>query len=127
MPTQYKIQFMASHPLSMTFNPPTNASIMEAISAALEDNGLTPIASLSERIDDHDAFTEKEGKAWVHNAPDDLILAVAKMLDGFVAQMVDPESDVMAPDGGGPWDEPNAVWTANAFLEYRRQVAEDQS
>lgn len=125
MPTHYNIRFMAAHPLGMTFNPPTNADVLEIVQTAIEDRGLVAIAGQSERGDDPTLFTEREGKAWVHNAPDDLILSVAKMLDGFLAQTLDPDSDIWSPemaslmgDGVGP----TSVDAAERFLEYRKKA-----
>lgn len=123
MPTNYNIKFMAAHPLGMTFNPPENAAVLEAVEQAVSGLGMIPIAASGERGDDAALFTEREGKAWVHNAPDDLILAVAKMLDGFAAQASDEEGDitnfldpetVVMPEG--------SVSNALAFLEYRKKA-----
>lgn len=123
MPTSYNIKFMTVHPLGMTFNPPENAAVLKVVEEALREHGMVPIAASSERGDDPTLFTEREGKAWIHNAPDDLILAVAKMLDGFVAQLVDPDADLSVVNLNlGPWDEPSAVATAEAFLEYRKKA-----
>ena len=120
MPTNYNLNFMAKHPLSMTFNPPEASKVLDAVAKVFEDFGMEPVTGAVARADNATTFTEFEGQSWLKNAPDDLILGVAKMLDGFVAQMVDPESDVMTPDGGGPWDEPSSVWTAEAFLAHRK-------
>lgn len=126
MSTNYNIKFMAAHPVGMAFTSITNGVVLEAVEQALTNMGMTPIAGQCERGDDDNLFTQHEGKTWVHNAPDDLILAVARMLDGFVAQLVDPESDLVLTqdiqDRLGPWDEPNATAIADAFLEYRKKA-----
>lgn len=120
MPTNYRIGFMATHPLSMTFNPPKANVILGAIEDLLGANwGMTPVSASVERADNETTFTEHEGKSWVHNAPDDLILSVAKMLDGFIAQAMDPDSDVESYEavhvaGAG------STAIAEAFLEYRK-------
>lgn len=116
--TKYNVHFLAEHPLKMGMSP-SHKAFLDELEAIASRHGMIPISAAVGRSDDQ--WGENESRSWVQNFSDDLILSVAKLLDGFVAQMVDPESDVMAPDGGGPWDEPNAVWTAEAFLQHRAE------
>ena len=118
MPTNYNIRVMATHVRSMTFSPPDANRIMSKVEGVLEDLGMAPISASVERADNATTFTEFEGKTWVHNAPDDLILSVAKMLDGFIAQAMDPDSDVESYEavhvaGAG------STAIAEVFLKYR--------
>lgn len=124
--TNYNIQILAGHAQELKDAPDAN-DIMPHIQAVLDEElGIQLFAAQVGRSDNPENFTEFEGKSWVHNAPDDFILAVAKMFDGFVAQLVDPESPIMAPDGGGPWDEPSSVYVAEAFLKYRTEVRNNE-
>lgn len=118
MSTNYNIKFMAAHPVGMAFTSITNGVVLEAIEQTLTNMGMTPIAGQCERGDDDTLFTQHEGKTWVHNAPDDLILAVARMLDGFVAQALDPDSDIATPI----YDDASSTYVAEAFLEYRKKA-----
>lgn len=125
MTTQFNLNFIAAHPRKISDDAPESADLLAAVENAVNDLGMVPVSAIAWRQDDtvYDAKVEQE---WAEKFPPNLILAVAKLLDGFVAQMVDPESDVIAPDGGGPWDEPSAVWTAEAYVQYRGRLAQEQ-
>lgn len=95
MPTNYNIHLMHVHPRSMTFNPPKAEEILEKINDLLGTTwGMIPVAAEVARADNQTTFTEYEGKAWVHNAPDDLLMGVANMIDGFYSQLIDRDSPI---------------------------------
>lgn len=121
MPTQFNVHFLAEHPLKMGFCPPHNV-ITDELEAIAERHGMVPISSSVARMDDE--WGEHESQAWVPNVPDALILEVAKLLDGFVAQAIDPESDIVTSFGEAVWDEPPAVAVAEALLAHRRSQKE---
>lgn len=88
MPTQYRISLTAEHPLKMGLSP-DGRGVLQGIETLLRVSGVEPIAGTIERIDD-------DGPEFVgslHRAPDVLILGMAKLFDGVLAQKSDFDSD----------------------------------
>lgn len=125
MTTQFNLNFIAAHPRKISDDAPESTDLLAAVENAIGDLGMVPVSAVAWRQDDT-VYDEKVEKEWAEKFPPNLILAVAKILDGFVAQLVDPESPAMAPDGGGPWDEPSSVYAAEAYIQYRGRLAQEQ-
>ena len=102
MPTQYRISMMAEHGLKMGLAPEGKV-VLAGVERELERAGLRPIAGQIERIDDEGP----EFAGIIHRAPDILIIGLAKVFEGELAQRMDPDSDKWDPKfcTGEPWVE----------------------
>lgn len=94
MSTFYNMYLLMEHPVSVE-DAPEGKNVMAAFEAAAHDQGLSPISGGvfrvdSDRLEDVDTAEVAARKAF----PDIAILSVAKMLDGFLAQAMDHDSDV---------------------------------
>ncbi len=120
--TKYNIQFIAEHPLKIGTGAPEANKILLEIEMALGQPGigLVPIAAQVERMDNAWGTFESEG--WLKRMPEALLIAVAKMFEGELAQKMDPESDKWDPKfcTGEPWVE--IVELAEDIVKQRREV-----
>lgn len=129
MPTTYNIKLVAVHPLNLGFVTPDHASnVMRDLEKFCQDHGMVAVGAQVERNDDAKDL-EYESRAWAHNAPEALITAIGKMLDGFRAQMLDPESDLfdreLADEEMTPGCGPAYISftdLAERLVAYRREV-----
>ncbi|WMI33178.1 hypothetical protein SEA_RIKSENGUPTA_82 [Microbacterium phage RikSengupta] len=122
MTTQYNLNFIASHPRKISDDAPDGRDLLPGLENVLEDLGMVPVSAMVFRHDDENAYKEGESKEWVENFPPGLVLAVAKLLDGFVAQVQDPDSDVDVADD---WifNTAPATAVAEAYIAHRAAQA----
>lgn len=122
MPTTYNIRLMAVHPLTMGLIGQGHAGdILHDLEKFCEDHGLTPVGAQVERNDDIGEL-KMESQAWAHNAPEALLISIAQMFEGLLAQKMDPDSDLYDPRfvTGEPWVE--IVDLAKDIVQRRREV-----
>lgn len=124
MPTLYNIRMTAEHPLKMGLAPDSK-SLLESVERLLREHGMQPIVGSSERADG--GTGEHEIATIVRNAPGVLLLAIAKLFEGELAQRMDPDSDLYDPKfcTGEPWVE--IVDLAKSILDRRESARQDGS
>ncbi|QNN98643.1 hypothetical protein SEA_AESIR_77 [Microbacterium phage Aesir] len=115
--TKFNIHIIAEHPLKIGTGAPDIHAIMSRFETGMMQLNLTPLTAQVERMDEQ--WGEFESQGWVRRMPEALLLAVAKMLDGFKAQADDPESDV---DVIFDEEHPPVTTIASALLAHRKEV-----
>lgn len=115
--TKFNIHLVAEHPLKIGTGAPDAQRVMAAFERAMGELQMQPLTATVARMDE--PWGEYESQGWVKQMPEALLLAVAKMLDGFKAQADDPESDV---DVIFDEEHPPMVTVAHAFLAHRAEV-----
>lgn len=121
--TKYNIHFMAEHPLKMGMAP-SHKVFLDELEAIAARHGMTPVSAVVGRSDDQ--WGENESGAWLQNLSDDLLLAFGKLIDGFVSQALDPESDVDIEQFDEADFNSSVVETVERFIQHRESLKEQK-
>lgn len=132
MTTQFNLNFIAAHPRKISDDAPESADLLAAVENAVNDLGMVPVSAIAWRQDDT-VYDDKVEKEWAEKFPPNLLLAVAKLLDGFRGQLVDPDSDVFDQDLADEDSQPGCGYAYMAsvdltekYIQYRGRLAQEQ-